>query len=200
MDNMDIENIWEAGHQSGRNIETVEATAKKYNKKSLQLVERIYRTGRKEHRIFLIVVGVAMPVLLLTKAFIIASSLLIFTGLIIWKYEVEMGILRKIKFQDNTLNYLISVKRLLNRFMLNYKIGIMVGVPLLMLGGMIIAQNILGKAITPMLMDPVFWFIFLFACFLSIGLSRLWLHFWVHTLYGKKFKELQSMIEDLETA
>lgn len=198
MDSLNIEDIWKSGHRHESSMKSVEETAKGFNGKSVQLVDKIRNTGRNEHYIFLILMGVVIVYLLWVQNYFTLAGIAIFTSLIIWKYEVEMGMLKKIKIQNDTLKYLTLLKQLLDRYMRNYKIGILIGVPILILGRMIIGQYILEKDLSLMLTDKIFWIVFLFSCLLSFCFSRLFLYLWVKTLYGRKFKEMNDMIKDLQ--
>ena len=197
MDNLDIDNIWNAG-QAKTSIpqRSVEETAKKYRGKSIQLVERIRQTAQGEHRIFLTLAALGSIYLVKEQFYYYLLGLIIFTILIIWKYTAEMAMLKKINFQHDTFKYLSAVKGLLNKFMRIYQTGILFLLPGITLGAALIVQGQQGKSIMLMLTDMVFWLIFLITAVVAILAAQLFLKLWVHTLYGRKLKEMDEMLAE----
>lgn len=195
MDNLDIDNIWSSGHKKSTTPPTsVEETAKNHRGKSLQLVEKIRKTARGEHRIFLALATLGGIYLMREQFYYYLLGLVIYTVLIIWKYSVEMKMIQKIKFQDNTFSYLSAIRALLNKFMKIYQTGILFLLPSVVFVSALILESQQGNSIIQMLSDSDFWIMFVVASVLSIFVSKLFVKAWIHTFYGKKLREMEDMI------
>ena len=198
MKNINIEDIWSEGLKTEPIIESIEWPVKNPNRKSRQLVDRIRQTGKREHVIFLVLVAVSIPILLVTGHFKVLAGILLFALAMIWKYNVEMGMLNSIQLQDDTLVYLKGVQQLIKKFMTIYKNVILFLTPVAMMLAIIIFNSTKGVGLIETISESAFWIVVTFSSILSIILSRLWLKLWVYTFYGKKLKELDQMIIDLQ--
>lgn len=198
MEEFDLRSIWQQEQPGNEEIPSVTETALQYRSQSLNLVERIKGTARREHRTFLIASGLGIIALLLTGHYYWALGLLVFAGLNVWKYEAEMRLFNQIRPEENTLTYLQAVSRVLRRFMHNYRIGILIAVPIMVIGGMLWGQWWVAGTLRPDLwLQPVTWGLLIVGIIAGILFSRWWVKFWVHTFYGQKLQELESLIEDL---
>lgn len=193
-----MEALWQA-HKSGPSpAESVYRSAAQYAGKSRNLIERIRKTAVGEHRLFLIVIGITLPVLILFGLFAWAIGLTCFTAVMIWKFRTEIGMLDRIVFQADTLAYLRAVRDLIYQFMRIYRIGIMFLTPLWVIGGTLISFHLRGMEILPLLTTGLFWGIVGLSIVLTVGALRLWLYLWTQSLYGKKLTELDQLIDDLQ--
>ncbi|MEO1052157.1 MAG: hypothetical protein AAFX87_16110 [Bacteroidota bacterium] len=199
MKSMNIEEIWNDGFlNEPKGLSALEWPVKKLNRKSKQLIERIMQTARNEHRIFLIASAIALPLLFILGYIGSGMAYALFVGLMIWKYEVEMKMMKSIKFQESTVVYLKDVRRLLNKFMRNYRIGASILMPVTIALGIIISDQMKGHDLLYTLSQTIFWVLLAFGGIASAVVSIAWIKLWVNTFYGKKIKELDQMISDLE--
>jgi hypothetical protein len=80
-----------------------------------------------------------------------------------------------------------------------YRIGILIFIPLIALGGALLGQYWATGTTDPAFwLQPVMGFYLAGSIVVAILFSRLWLKFWVQTFYGKKLQEMKIIIEDLE--
>lgn len=199
MEEFDLKVIWQASKEGEDDLPSVAQSAEDQQRRSINLVERIKRTARREHWSFLVAAGIGILILLVRQNNFWALGLAIFAALMIWKYAVEMRLFNQIKAENNTLEYLRSVSRLLEKFMDNYRKGFLVFMPVVAIGG-----GLLGQYWAIGTIDWAFWFRpvmlgYLAVCIgVAILFSRLWLKFWVNTFYGKKLQEMKILIEELE--
>lgn len=197
MEEFDLKAIWQ---QTGseEDLPSVARTAQAYRRQSLNLVERIKTTAQKEHRVYLIAAAVGLILLTVFGYYFWTLGLLVFSALIIWKYEIEMRLFNQIKPEDNTLNYLRSVSRLLQRFMRNYRIGILIFVPVVAVGSALYGQWLAtGTWDWEIWTRPLIWFFLIGSVLTGILFSNWWLKFWVKTFYGRKLKAMEEMIREL---
>lgn len=199
MEEFDLKAIWQTSKETAEALPSVAQSAEAQRDRSFNLIERIKRTARREHRSFLIAAGIGLVALLAWQHYWWALGLAVFAALMIWKYEVEMRLFNQIRAEQNMLEYLRAVSRLLEKFMDNYRKGFLIFIPLVAIGGGLLGQYWAVGAI-----DWSFWFrpVMLAYLAVSIGIailfSRLWLKFWVNTFYGKKLQEMKIIIDELE--
>lgn len=198
MKDINIENIWSAGFEFDVNNENIKLPEPNNKRRSKQLIDRITQTAKNEHVSFLIIAAVAVVGLLFFGYYLETAGLVAFTLLMIWKYEAEMKLFNTVQLGDDTLIYLTGVKNILQKFMKNYRIGIVILMPLVTMAAILISQGIKGVPLFETISEPIFWVALTFGSLLSILVSRLWVQLWVNTFYGRKLKELDQMIEDLE--
>lgn len=198
MENINIEDIWSNGYKTEPEIESMDWPVKNPKRKSKQLVDRIKQTARREQVAFLVVVGIAIPVLLILGYYKVLLGVVLFTVLITWKYLIEIKLVDGVQLQEDTLAYLKGVRDLIKKFMSIYKNGILILTPLAMMSALLISNSLRGVGVIETMSEAIFWGVVTFSSVLSIVLSRLWLKLWVNTFYGKKLKELDQMIVDLE--
>lgn len=198
MKDLDLQEIWRGNPDEMTNVPSLEEAAQQKARQSVNLVERIRQTARSEHRIFLILAAVSTVLLLIFGWYYPALAMVVFTILIIWKYRVEMRLFNRIQPENSTLEYLQAVRDLLERFMRNYRIGILILVPLASISGILVGHLLaIGRIDWSILQRPSIWVSLVVSIGLGILFSRLWLNFWVNTLYGRKLKEMQGMIDEL---
>ncbi|PHN04832.1 hypothetical protein [Flavilitoribacter nigricans] len=199
MEKFDLQAIWQQSATEEPELPSFVAAKELVGDRSLNLVERIKRTARREHRTFLIAAAIGCLLLLAFQHFLWAGGLVIFTGLMIWKYEVEMGMINRIKPEHSTLEYLRAVSSLLERFMQNYRYGILIFIPLVAIGGALLGQyRVIGRIDWTFWLRPVMIGYLAAAIAVAILFSRWWLKTWVNTFYGKKLREMRIVIDELE--
>ena len=109
-----------------------------------------------------------------------------------------MHLFNRIRPEENTLDYLKAVSRLLRQFMRNYRIGILIFIPLVVLGSIFFGQWwVSGDLRTDLWQQPAIWLLLVLGIVAGILFSRWWLRFWVHTFYGSKLQEIEEIIRDL---
>jgi hypothetical protein len=195
----DLREIWQRSEENEAALPGIVPAAEEQAGRSINLVERIRRTARREHYSFLVAAGIGLLLLLGFQQYIWAGALAVFAALMIWKYEVEMRMFRRIKPEQNTLEYLRAIRDLLDKFMENYRKGFLIFMPLVAIGGALLGQYwALGTIDRTFWQQPVMLVYLALGIGLAILFSRLWLKFWVNTLYGKKLKEMKIIIEELE--
>lgn len=198
MEEFDLRSIWQQEQRGENELPSVAETARQHHRQSLNLVERIKATAQREHRTFLIASGLGLAALLFTGHYYWALGLIVFAGLNVWKYEAEMRLFNQIRPEENTLTYLQAVSRVLRRFMHNYRIGILIAVPIMVVGGMLWGQWWVSGSLRPELwLQPLTWTLLIVGIVAGILFSRWWVQFWVHTFYGQKLQELENLIVDL---
>jgi hypothetical protein len=200
MEEHELRAIWQQGLNRDEALPSVSETAGQYRRQSLNLVERIKYTARREHRIFLIIATLGVIIFLFTEHPYWAVGLLVFSGLNIWKYEAEMRLFNKIRPEEDTLTYLQNVSDLLRKFMRNYRIGILIVVPILVVGGMFWGQWWVSGSLRPDLWQRLSTWIFLVVGIVAgILFSHWWVQYWVGTFYGRKLEEMEKLIQDLKS-
>ncbi|MFA0962719.1 hypothetical protein AB9P05_13030 [Roseivirga sp. BDSF3-8] len=197
MDNLSIETIWKSNSRSAVSLPGVAETAEAYRNRSGNVVDRIMRTARREHRLFLAVAAIGIAVALGTTYYLTAAGIALFTGLIIWKYVAEMRMMKRIRIQGSTCDYLMRVRRLLQWFMKVYRIGFGLLTPVSVLGGIALGAYKSGASLSTTFTDPVVLGVAGLAAVGGILVSRLWLRLWVQTFYGKKLQEMDRLIAEL---
>lgn len=197
MNKTGIEDIWKSTGSMGEEIPGVAETADVYRNRSKNLVDRIVQTALKEHYAFLIVAGLVIFYTLVSGFFYVAGGVAVFTGLIIWKYEAEMRMLKRIHIQSDTRHYLEGVRNLLKWFMKVYRIGFSILMPVSGVLGMAISYHLQGRSLFEDVTDTTVLITIVIASAFGIFFSFAWLKIWVHTLYGRKMKELDRIIDEL---
>ena len=97
MEEFDLKAIWQNSEDHPVALPSVVASAEKRRGDSLNLVERIKKTARQEHRSFLVAASLGSVLLVVFQHFWWALGLMVFAGLMIWKYETEMRLFNRIK-------------------------------------------------------------------------------------------------------
>lgn len=199
MEEFDLRAIWQQSQEASESLPSVEAAAAKQHGRSVNLIERIKRTARREHWSFLVAAGIGVVVLVFLQRYGWALGLSGFAALMIWKYEAEMRLFNRIQPESDTLQYLRAVRDLLEQFMRNYRIGFLIFIPLAAIGGALGGQYwATGTISLAFWLQPAMLLYLVISIVAAVIFSRFWLKLWVNTFYGKKLKEMKIIIDELE--
>ncbi|NLR90229.1 hypothetical protein [Flammeovirga agarivorans] len=209
MEEFDLKDIWNKGHQTTPVLDEVKLAAQKQRKKSISLVDTILQKSKLEWVIVgVIYTAIGVPLIINGRILIVILGVLP----MLYFFVLSLKNYKKVRAFDtqNTLEYLKKVDSFIDRSLQIYAKQLKVLIPYSLLFGMYIAlQNIIeeeGVSFSEFyfeyggqeqIIGVLIFFIIIFIPFWRFATKST--HKFIDKFYGKELKGIKSMIEELQS-
>ncbi|WP_281613690.1 hypothetical protein [Flammeovirga sp. SubArs3] len=209
MEEFDLKDIWNKGHQTTPVLDEVKLAAQKQRKKSISLVDTILHKSKLEWVIVgVLYTAIGIPLIINGRILIVILGVLP----MLYFFVLSLKNYKKVRAFDtqNTLEYLKKVDSFIDRSLQIYAKQLKVLIPYSLLFGMYIAlQNIIeeeGVSFSEFyfehggqiqIIGVLIFFIIIFVPFWRFATKST--HKFIDKFYGKELKGIKSMIEELQS-